>query len=170
GVRARLQAMVRRVARAPEPTTLKVDDLVLDLLSRRVTRGDVVIDLRPREFALLEYLLRNVGKVVSKTMILSHVWAYSFDPQTNIVHVRVSRLREKIDRRFHKNRLRTVRGGGYAIRAWARDAPAGLRTAARRLVRDAVRRRLAGDHVSHVPADVRLAGAARSANHREPAR
>src|SRR5437763_2464513 len=113
---ARVQALVRRSTRAPEPTTLKVDDLVLDLLSRRVTRGDVVIDLRPREFALLEYLMRNAGKVISKTMILSHVWDYSFDPQTNIVDVLVSRLREKIDRRFEKKLLHTVRGVGYVIR------------------------------------------------------
>src|SRR3954462_8457605 len=82
---ARVQALVRRASRAPEPTTLTVDDLVLDLLSRRVTRGEVVIDLRPRECALLEDLMRNAGKVISKTMILSHVWDYSFDPQTNIV-------------------------------------------------------------------------------------
>ena len=113
---ARVQALVRRASRAPEPTTLKVEDLVLDLLSRRVTRGDVTIDLRPREFALLEYLMRNAGKVISKTMILSHVWDYSFDPQTNIVDVLVSRLREKIDRRFEKKLLHTVRGVGYVIR------------------------------------------------------
>ena len=113
---ARVQALVRRSTRAPEPTTLKVDDLTLDLLSRRVTRGGVTIDLRPREFALLEYLLRNAGKVISKTMILSHVWDYSFDPQTNIVDVLVSRLREKIDRRFEKKLLHTVRGVGYVIR------------------------------------------------------
>ena len=113
---ARVQALVRRASRAPEPTTLRVDDLVLDLLSRRVTRGDVSIDLRPREFALLEYLMRNAGKVISKTMILSHVWDYSFDPQTNIVDVLVSRLREKIDRRFEKKLLHTVRGVGYVIR------------------------------------------------------
>ncbi len=113
---ARVQALVRRASRAPEPTTLKVEDLVLDLLSRRVTRGDVAIDLRPREFALLEYLMRNAGKVISKTMILSHVWDYSFDPQTNIVDVLVSRLREKIDRRFEKKLLHTVRGVGYVIR------------------------------------------------------
>ena len=113
---ARVQALVRRASRAPEPTTLKVDDLVLDLLSRRVTRGDVSIDLRPREFALLEYLMRNAGKVISKTMILSHVWDYSFDPQTNIVDVLVSRLRERIDRRFDKKLLHTVRGVGYVIR------------------------------------------------------
>jgi two-component system OmpR family response regulator len=114
---ARVQALVRRASRAPEPTTLTVDDLVLDLLSRRVRRGEVIIDLRPREFALLEYLMRNAGKVISKTMILSHVWDYSFDPQTNIVDVLVSRLREKIDRRFEKKLLHTVRGVGYVIRA-----------------------------------------------------
>jgi two-component system OmpR family response regulator len=113
---ARVQALVRRASRAPEPTTLTVDDLVLDLLSRRVRRGDQIIDLRPREFALLEYLMRNGGKVISKTMILSHVWDYSFDPQTNIVDVLVSRLREKIDRRFEKKLLHTVRGVGYVIR------------------------------------------------------
>jgi two-component system OmpR family response regulator len=114
---ARVQALVRRASRAPEPTTLTVDDLILDLLSRRVRRGDSIIDLRPREFALLEYLMRNAGKVISKTMILSHVWDYSFDPQTNIVDVLVSRLREKIDRRFDKKLLHTVRGVGYVIRA-----------------------------------------------------
>jgi two-component system OmpR family response regulator len=113
---ARVQALVRRASRAPEPTTLTVDDLVLDLLSRRVRRGDQIIDLRPREFSLLEYLMRNAGKVISKTMILSHVWDYSFDPQTNIVDVLVSRLREKIDRRFEKKLLHTVRGVGYVIR------------------------------------------------------
>jgi len=113
---ARVQALVRRASRAPEPTTLTVDDLTLDLLSRRVRRSDQIIDLRPREFALLEYLMRNAGKVISKTMILSHVWDYSFDPQTNIVDVLVSRLREKIDRRFEKKLLHTVRGVGYVIR------------------------------------------------------
>ena len=114
---ARVQALVRRATRTPEPTTLTVDDLVLDLLSRRVTRGLKPIDLRPREFALLEYLLRNAGRVVSKTMILSHVWEYNFDPQTNIVDVLVSRLREKIDRPFQKKLLHTVRGVGYVLRA-----------------------------------------------------
>jgi two-component system, OmpR family, response regulator len=114
---ARVQALVRRATRAPEPTTLTVADLVLDLLSRRVTRGGQPVDLRPREFTLLEYLMRNVGKVVSKTMILSHVWAYNFDPQTNIVDVLVSRLREKIDRPFDRKLLHTVRGVGYVLRA-----------------------------------------------------
>jgi two-component system, OmpR family, response regulator len=114
---ARVQALVRRATRTPEPTTLTVEDLVLDLLSRRVTRGGKPIDLRPREFALLEYLMRNVGRVVSKTMILSHVWEYNFDPQTNIVDVLVSRLREKIDRPFEKKLLHTVRGVGYVLRS-----------------------------------------------------
>ena len=113
---ARVQALVRRATRTPEPTTLTVDDLVLDLLSRRVTRAGQTLDLRPREFALLEYLMRNVGRVVSKTMILSHVWAYNFDPQTNIVDVLVSRLRDKVDRSFEKKLLHTVRGVGYVLR------------------------------------------------------
>jgi two-component system, OmpR family, response regulator len=113
---ARVQALVRRATRAPEPTTLKVEDLVLDLLSRRITRDGKPIDLRPREFALLEYLMRNAGRVVSKTMILSHVWEYNFDPQTNIVDVLVSRLREKIDRPFETKLLHTVRGVGYVLR------------------------------------------------------
>jgi len=112
---ARVQALVRRATRAPEPTTLTVGDLTVDLLTRRVTRGETAIDLRPREFALLEYLMRNAGRVVSKTMILSHVWEYNFDPQTNVVDVLVSRLREKIDRPFEKKVLRTVRGVGYAL-------------------------------------------------------
>jgi len=115
-LQARVQALVRRATRSPEPTTLTVEDLVLDLLSRRVSRGGSVLDLRPREFALLEYLMRNAGKVVSKTMILSHVWDYQFDPQTNIVDVLVSRLREKIDRPFERKLLNTVRGVGYVLR------------------------------------------------------
>jgi two-component system OmpR family response regulator len=113
---ARVQALVRRASRSPEPTTLTVEDLVLDLLSRRVTRGGTAIDLRPREFALLEYLMRNANKVVSKTMILSHVWEYNFDPQTNIVDVLVSRLRDKIDRPFETRLIHTVRGVGYVLR------------------------------------------------------
>jgi len=113
---ARVQALVRRATRVVEPTTLSFGDLTLDLLSRKVTRAGVTIDLRPREFALLEYLMRNAGKVVSKTMILSHVWEYSFDPQTNIVDVLVSRLRDKIDRPFETKLLHTVRGVGYVLR------------------------------------------------------
>jgi DNA-binding response OmpR family regulator len=114
---ARVQALVRRATRAPEPTRLTLADLTLDLLSRRVTRGAALLDLRPREFALLEYLMRNAGRVVSKTMILSHVWSYNFDPQTNVVDVLVSRLRERIDRPFDRKLLHTVRGVGYVLRA-----------------------------------------------------
>ncbi len=113
---ARVQALVRRASLSPEPTTLTIGDLSLDLLTRKVARAGTSIDLRPREFALLEYLMRNAGKVVSKTMILSHVWDYNFDPQTNIVDVLVSRLRDKIDRPFETKRLHTVRGVGYVIR------------------------------------------------------
>jgi two-component system OmpR family response regulator len=112
---ARVQALVRRATRAPEPNRLVVGDLTLDLLTRKVERAGEAIDLRPREFALLEYLMRNAGKVVSKTMILSHVWEYNFDPQTNIVDVLVSRLREKIDRPFETKHLQTVRGVGYVL-------------------------------------------------------
>ncbi|MBS1819645.1 MAG: response regulator transcription factor [Acidobacteria bacterium] len=112
---ARVQALVRRASRTPEATTLTVADLSIDLLSRRVARAGTAIDLRPREFALLEYLMRNAGRVVSKTMILSHVWEYNFDPQTNIVDVLVSRLRDKIDRPFERKLLRTVRGVGYVL-------------------------------------------------------
>jgi two-component system, OmpR family, response regulator len=113
---ARVQALVRRATRSPEATTLTFGELTLDLLTRRVIRGGTPIELRPREFALLEYLMRNAGKVVSKTMILSHVWEYNFDPQTNIVDVLVSRLRDKIDRPFEKKMLQTVRGVGYVLR------------------------------------------------------
>src|SRR3954447_18469099 len=113
---ARVQALVRRASRTPEATTLTVGDLVLDLLSRKVPRAGQPIELRPREFALLEYLMRNAGKVVSKTMILSRVWEYNFDPQTNIVDVLVSRLRDRIDRPFEKKLLQTVRGVGYVLR------------------------------------------------------
>jgi len=113
---ARVQALVRRATRTSEPSTLTVEELSLDLLSRKVTREGLAIDLRPREFALLEYLMRNAGKVVSKTMILSHVWEYSLDPQTNIVDVLVSRLRDKVDRPFAKKILHTVRGVGYVLR------------------------------------------------------
>lgn len=113
---ARVQALVRRASRTPEASTLTVGDLSVDLLSRRVTRAGQTIELRPREFALLEYLMRHSGKVLSKTMILSHVWDYNFDPQTNIVDVLVSRLRDKIDRPFETKLLQTVRGVGYVIR------------------------------------------------------
>ena len=114
---ARVQALLRRSTQASAATTLTVEDLEVDLLSRRVTRGGRLVDLRPREFTLLEYLMRNAGRVVSKTMILSHVWGYQFDPQTNVVDVLVSRLRDKIDRPFDRKLLQTVRGVGYVLRA-----------------------------------------------------
>src|SRR6516165_2125595 len=113
---ARVQALVRRATRVPDPTRLTLGDLSLDLLTRKVARGGTSIELRPREFALLEYLMRNAGKVVSKTMILSHVWEYNFDPQTNVVDVLVSRVRDKIDRPFETKLLHTVRGVGYVLR------------------------------------------------------
>ena len=114
---ARVQALIRRsTASVAEPTRLVVGDLVLDLVSRRVERAGKPLELRPREFALLEYLMRNAGKVVSKAMILSHVWDYSFDPRTNVVDVLVHRLREKVDKGFPAPMIHTVRGMGYVLR------------------------------------------------------
>ena len=113
---ARVQALIRRSTGAAEPTRLTVGDLTLDLLTRKVQRGSTPIELRPREFALLEYLMRNPGRVLSKTMILSHVWGYNFDPSTNVVDVLVSRLRDRIDRPFARRLLHTVRGAGYVLR------------------------------------------------------
>ncbi|HZL92359.1 MAG TPA: winged helix-turn-helix domain-containing protein, partial [Vicinamibacterales bacterium] len=95
---------------------LTVGDLTLDLLSRRVQRAGQALDLRPREFALLEYLMRHPGRVLSKTMILSHVWGYSFDPGTNVVDVLVSRLRDKVDEGFDTKMIHTVRGAGYVLK------------------------------------------------------
>ena len=112
---ARVQALIRRSTQASEPTKLTVGDLMLDLLTREVTRGTERIELQPREFALLEYLMRNAGRTVTKTMVLEHVWDYSFDPQTNVVDVLVHRLRAKVDP--DKTRLHTIRGVGYALRA-----------------------------------------------------
>ncbi len=112
---ARLQALVRRASSAAEPTALKVGDLQLDLLSRKVTRGGDKIDIQPLEYALLEYLMRNSGKVVSKTMITENVWEYNFDPQTNIVEARICRLRDKIDRPYKTSLIHTVRGFGYVL-------------------------------------------------------
>ena len=109
-----MQALIRRATQVAEPSRLIVGDLVLDLLTRSVTRGSETIDLQPREFALLEYLMRNAGRPVTKTMIIEHVWDYSFDPQTNVVDVLVHRLRGKID--SDKRRLHTIRGVGYVLR------------------------------------------------------
>ena len=113
---ARIQALVRRSTQTTEPTTLTYADLTLDLLSREVTRGGRKIELQAREFALLEYLLRNAGRVVSKTMILEHVWDYNFDPKTNVIDVLVSRLRSKIDREFDRKLIQTMRGFGYVLK------------------------------------------------------
>ena len=113
---ARVQALLRRSGGTPEPTRLTLGDLSLDLLSRRVERAGQVLDLRPREFALLEYLLRHPGRVLSKTMILSHVWGYSFDPGTNVVDVLVSRLRDKVDEGFASKMIHTMRGAGYVLK------------------------------------------------------
>jgi two-component system OmpR family response regulator len=113
---ARLQALLRRAAGTTEPTRLVVGDLTLDLLSRKVERAGKAIELRPREFALLEYLMRHPGRVLSKTMILSHVWGYSFDPGTNVVDVLVSRLRDQVDEGFETRMIHTVRGAGYVLK------------------------------------------------------
>jgi two-component system OmpR family response regulator len=113
---ARVQALIRRGSAGAHPTHLTMGDLVLDLLSREVTRHGEKIELQPREFALLEYLLRQGGRVVSKTMILEHIWDYSFDPQTNVVDVLVCRLRHKVDRDFELRLIHTIRGVGYVLR------------------------------------------------------
>lgn len=113
---ARLQALIRRSTGQAEPTRLSLADLTLDLLSRGAERSGRAVELRPREFSLLEYLLRNQGRVLTKTMILSHVWGYNFDPGTNVVDVLVSRLREKIDRDFEPKLIHTVRGVGYVLK------------------------------------------------------
>jgi two-component system, OmpR family, response regulator len=113
---ARVQALIRRATHSTEPTRLVVGDLVFDLLSREVIRGTQKIELQAREQALLEYLMRNVGKVVTKTMILEHVWDYSFDPQTNVVDVLVHRLRSKVDKDFPQKMIHTIRGVGYVVK------------------------------------------------------
>jgi two-component system OmpR family response regulator len=114
---ARVQALIRRASAAPASTSLTAGELTLDLRSRRAVRaGRAIEPLRPREFALLEYLMRNVDRVVSKTMILSHVWDYSFDPRTNVVDVLVHRLREKVDKGFDHKMIQTVRGIGYVLK------------------------------------------------------
>jgi two-component system OmpR family response regulator len=114
---ARVDALVRR--RQPEQvqTKLVVGDLELDLLSRSATRNKQTIDLQPREFLLLEYLMRHAGQVVTRTMLLENVWDYHFDPQTNVIDVHISRLRAKIDKGFTEALLHTVRGAGYCLRA-----------------------------------------------------
>jgi two-component system OmpR family response regulator len=113
---ARIQALIRRASGVVEPSSLTVGNLSVDLLRREIFRGTKKIDLQPREFALLEYLMRNTGTVVSKTMILEHVWDYSFDPQTNVVDVLVCRLRNKIDKDGADKMIQTIRGVGYVLR------------------------------------------------------
>ncbi|EPY01460.1 response regulator transcription factor [Magnetospirillum fulvum] len=114
---ARIEALSRRVSAAQPETRLKVEDLEMDLLGRSVTRGGQLIDLQPREFRLLEYLLRHAGQVVTRTMLLENVWEYHFDPQTNLIDVHISRLRQKVDKDFDPPLIHTVRGAGYTLRA-----------------------------------------------------
>lgn len=113
---ARVQALIRRASPPTLPTQLVLGDLHLNLLTREIFRGGHKIDLQPREFALLEYLMRNQGRVVSKTMILEHVWNYNFDPQTNVVDVLVCRLRNKVDRDYEQKMIHTIRGVGYVLK------------------------------------------------------
>ncbi|HZP88094.1 MAG TPA: response regulator transcription factor [Burkholderiales bacterium] len=114
---ARVNALARRPPMSAAQTTLRVEDLEMDLLKRSVSRKGQRIDLQPREFRLLEYLMRHAGEVVTRTMLLEAVWDFHFDPQTNVVETHISRLRSKIDRGFQAPLIHTVRGAGYCIRA-----------------------------------------------------
>jgi two-component system OmpR family response regulator len=116
---ARVQALMRRAGGLAEPTGLTAGDMSMNLLTREVTRGAKKLELQPIEFSLLEYLMRNAGQVVSKTMIMEHVWNYNFDPQTNVVEARICRLRDKIDRDFEQKLIHTVRGVGYVLKETA---------------------------------------------------
>lgn len=113
---ARVQGLIRRSSGVAEPISLTAGDLSMNLLTREVVRGGKNIELQPREFALLEYLMRNQGKVVSKTMIMENVWNYNFDPQTNVVETRICRLRDKVDKGFGKRLIHTIRGVGYVLK------------------------------------------------------
>ena len=113
---ARVQSLIRRSQGTPESTRLSVGPLSMDLLKREVRRGDQVIDLQPKEFDLLAYLMRNAGRVVSKTMLIKHVWDFNFDPETNVVEARVCRLRDKIDPAEGPGLIHTIRGVGYVLR------------------------------------------------------
>ncbi|MEQ8299459.1 MAG: response regulator transcription factor [Hyphomonas sp.] len=112
---ARVEALGRRQVGEPQVTSLKAGDLEMNLLTRKVTRAGKKIDLQPREFRLLEYLMRHAGQVVTRTMLLEKVWDYNFDPQTNVIDVHISRLRAKIDKEFEEPLLHTVRGAGYRL-------------------------------------------------------
>lgn len=114
---ARLDALARRGGGPVPATTLKAADLEMDLLARTVKRAGKMIDLQPREFRLLEFLMRHAGHVVTRTMLLESVWDYHFDPQTNVIDVHISRLRQKIDKGFDRPLLHTIRGAGYSLRA-----------------------------------------------------
>lgn len=113
---ARVQALIRRTSRASEPASLAVGDLSMNLFTRAVKRGGKKIELQPREFAILEYLMRNWETVVSKTMILEHVWDYNFDPKTNVIEAQICKLRDKIDKGFGTNLIHTIRGAGYVLK------------------------------------------------------
>jgi len=113
---ARLEALSRRNNAESKDTQLTVGELRMDLLGREVHRGETKIDLQPREFRLLEYLMRHSNQVVTRTMLLENVWDYNFDPQTNVIDVHISRLRGKIDKNFDSQMLNTVRGAGYILR------------------------------------------------------
>lgn len=116
-LRARLAALSRRPHMAEHPTLLRVADLVLDRITREIRRADRAIELQPREFRLLEYLMTHQGRVVTRSMLLEHVWEFHFDPQTSVIETHISRLRNKIDRGFEQELLHTVRGAGYCLRA-----------------------------------------------------
>ena len=113
---ARVQALIRRTKGISDPTVLTYGDLTMNLITREVTRADVPITLQPMEFSLLEYLMRNAEKVVSKSMIMEHVWDYNFDPQTNVVEARICRLRDKIDKEYDSKLIQTIRGAGYVLK------------------------------------------------------
>lgn len=114
---ARISALIRRAGAIPDPTALRTGPLEMDLLKRKVFRDKIEIDIQPLEYALLEYLMRHQGRVVSKTMIMENVWEYNFDPQTNVVEARICKLRDKIDRPFKTKLIHTVRGFGYVFEA-----------------------------------------------------
>lgn len=116
---ARVDALARRPRAVAAETALRVGDLQMDLLTRRVSRGGVDIDIQPQEFRLLEYLMRHAGQCVTRTMLLENVWGFHFDPKTSVVETHISRLRAKIDRGFDHELLQTIRGAGYSLRARA---------------------------------------------------
>jgi len=113
---ARVQALIRRSSGMTTPSRLQAGDLLLDVHTRKVSRAGESIELQPLEFSLLEYLMRNAGQVVSKTMIMEHVWDYNFSPQTNVVEARICHLRDKIDRGFAPKLIHTIRGVGYVLK------------------------------------------------------